>query len=175
MKSEDVHHLTYQLTLGKSGWDLRTLILLNNNDNREYLFELYRLSIWGHLDFYTAYVIQTLTPDGHLYISDFRYLQVAVKFNQLEIIRTKASTCTDINNLLDIAVYYGHIEMVQLLISYGANRYYGKVSGLDQQIVDILKENNINIPPYVCISGFQNCIYTKGFTPPLFPTVRATL
>lgn len=120
MYLHDLNHVLYQLTLGKSSWDLRTWLLLNNVG---YLQQRFHYDITGLLsDFYTKYNRHNLTPDVYLYHGVDHHALLAAEKGHLETFHTKLNV-TNYDEIMIEATENGHIEIVKLMLDKGATDY----------------------------------------------------
>lgn len=108
-------HVLYHLTLGKSNWDLRTWITLNRH---LLIIEKHcRVTTTGDLNkFYHQYTNTYLTPDGNNYMTNDKFMNLAVKNGDLNIVKQMISKSTDLSYHLKTAISYGQLEIIKVLL-----------------------------------------------------------
>lgn len=108
-------HVVYNFTLGKRNWDLRTWILLSNNDNRQQFRQIMPCVNYQSVeDVYSMYNINHLAPDGLLYHDKNYHLWLATKLENIEMVKTMISSgVTNYDECLKITE---NVEIMKLLL-----------------------------------------------------------
>lgn len=126
MKQEDVTHVINDLNSGKCNMSLRSLILLNNKDNLEFLNQRLTTNRFlpMNVDFYHYYNEYYITPDGLIYHSINHHIYLATIHGQIDLLKSMLPKCAcDYNMIMSDAAEYGHLDIVHLMLNHGANKY----------------------------------------------------
>lgn len=151
MNNTDNNHVVYNLSLGRCNWDLRTWILLSNQENREQIENIYEYGCQTKNinEFYKQFTHETTVakidllmyknPDDGLIWAGYR--------NQMDKIHEMISKgASDFEMCMRLAASNGHLEIVKLMVSKGVvNFYYSRVVARmngHYQIVDFLQNLN---------------------------------
>lgn len=150
MRTEDYNHITYDFRLGKCGLSLRTWLLLNNEENRKYVYDMlddgrYMMDdsdseIGQNIDYFNEiYNHRCTTLDGMRYNGLNSMLCLAAGENNFTLVNKFIEMGADaFDHALEVAVGERHIDMVKFLIEKGATEK-------DNSITEALRVGNIEI------------------------------
>lgn len=120
MDNQTTNFVIADLSKGKSGWSLRTII--NVNKHASQLRQILQIEKNG--TFYKAYCLRYFTPDGLIYTSPSEYIKVVVNYRKLAIMEKMLVN----PNLLFFAAYaaalYQYSDIVNWLIQRGYREYH---------------------------------------------------
>lgn len=150
MTPEEFNHATYNLSLGKSGWDLRTTILLSNYENREQFCKVYNID-QSMFSFMSCYNKENLTADILLYNDHYYHLRIACKYGNLSLIYQL---------LLNDSTF--NYSCKQILISYKHNDIFKSLVLQKLIVLDVLTYNyhrlmyeNLDLLEWLFDIGYQ--------------------
>lgn len=123
MNHRDLHLVFEELPLGKCSMSLRTIILLNNEENIKFLNEYLKLSNYS-INFYENYNDRYLTLDGLIYHDVNIHMMLAVGEGNLKIVKLMLEKgANDHDRFMRWAARNGHVEIVRLMLELGATEY----------------------------------------------------